>query len=283
MEFYLDSDRNVIPIIRLSIQLPQEHRDMILAIAEIPPRTTKCKTKDQQTWVINENNFNRWIGLRLDYLQQKQLGFLPNDPLDHPFFDPRFKPWITVESEYWFALLQIAIEGWKLIKEAAIREKREFPFRNPRELIVEVFREKSLEYALEKVFSTELGTGFTLNEIRQNFRESSKFLRGRLEANDEARELEACRSGRWREFCIFAIWEYRHRGKHKKVRQAWKNFLDAHKAKSAFLHSLPSPTDKEKLVSLKWNRGHAIGSVTDSALNHTAILVPPVAIAHLRA
>lgn len=254
---------------------------MILAIAEIPPRPPRpTKIKDQLLWLINENNFNRWVGLRLDYLQQKQLGFLPPDPLDHPMFDARFKPWIAVESEYYFALLQIAIEGWELIKEAALREKRAFSFKNPRELIVEIFREKFLEYASEKVFSAELGAGFTLNEIRQNFKKSSKFLRGRLEPPDETRELEACRDGRWREFCIYAIWDFRYRGgQYKKMRQAWKNFLDAHKAMSAFLHAIPSPQEEEKLVSLKWNKGHAVSSATDSALSGAIALVPPVAIA----
>jgi hypothetical protein len=253
MEFYLDSNLNWVAIIELSSRLPEDHQDMILAIAEIPPRPSRpTKTKDQQTWLINENNFNRWIGLRIDYLQAKQLGFLPQDPLDHPLFDPRFKPWIAVESQYYFAILQIVIEGWELVKEAALRENREFPFKNPKELIIEIFREKSLEYASDKVFSPELGAGFTLNEIRQNFRKSSKFLRGRLEPTDEARELEACRKGRWREFIVFAIWRYRFRGKqYKKLQQAWKSFLDAHKAMSAFIHSVPTPTDEEKLISMK--------------------------------
>ncbi len=113
-------------------------------------------------------------------MQKIQSGFLPADPADDKALHPRQREQLDLYSRYKFALLDVLIRGWDIIKNAAICEGRPFPFANPRELFTQICRECA-NGSVEDMVSTGIDQAPTLNELRDSMTDSSAFFRKRLE------------------------------------------------------------------------------------------------------
>ncbi len=247
----------------------QEHRRMIFAIKQLPICPSIAQTDDQKNWLKHMQNFWVYMGLRLDYLQLKQLGFLPVDPIDDPNSHPRLREHLDLFSSYFFQMLQVVIKGFPFIKDAAIREGRNFNFDNPRDLFTEICRDCS-KPVIEDAFSKGIDQGVELNQVRAVGTTMSKFYRGRLSKDysgksvcknelSEEQILLDLKSGDW--FCFWQFAVFKHR--FKELREPWKEFLKTQKNLNRFIHETNQGT---RLMMLKWHSGHAVYSSTSRPL-----------------
>jgi hypothetical protein len=240
-----------------------EHKEMVLEIMTLPDCPIIPWTSDQRSWLQNEKNFYQMVATRIDYLQARQLGFLPNDPSEHPLLTLSHKNWLKAYSQLLFSTLQIVVNGWELIREAALKDCRQFNFANPRKLFVEICREDINTYALEHVFSHGANRGIQLKELRRLYREEAKFYRGGFYENEEEKLLEL-RAGNWEKFCIFAIWNYRLRCKNIGLKYAWKSFFEAHKIINRLIQETKIAEDGGQTISLQWHNGEAFNFATST-------------------
>lgn len=244
----------------------QEHRQMIFAIKQLPICPSIAQTDDQKNWLKHTQNFWFYMGLRLNYLQLKQLGFLPLDPIDDPNLHPSLREQIDLFSSHFFQMLQVVIKGLPFIKDAAIREGRNFNFDDPRDLFTEICRDCS-KSAVEDVFSKGIDQGVELNQARASWTTMSKFYRGRLSKDylgksvcknelSEEQILSDLKSSDW--FWQFAVFKHQFKG----LREPWKEFLKTYKNFNRFIHE----TQGTRLMMLKWHSGHAVYSSTSRPL-----------------
>lgn len=249
----------------------QGHKQMISVIKQLPICPLIAQTNDQKNWLKHMQNFWVWMGLRLDYLQLKQLGFLPMDPIDNPDLFPRQREHLDLFSSHLFQTLQVVIKGFPFIKDAAIREERNFNFDNPRDLFTEICRDWS-KSDIEAPFSKGIDQGVELNQVRAAWTTMSKFYRGRLSKDftgksvcenepTEDQILSDLKSGDWVGFWQFAVFKHRF----KELREPWKEYLKTHKNLNRFIHET-KPIEGTSLVLLKWHSGHAVYSSTNTPL-----------------
>ncbi len=247
----------------------QEHKQMISKIKPLPICPSTARTQDQKIWLKDRQNFWVWIGLRLNYLQLKQLGFQPVDPIDTPDLDSRQRESLDLFSSYLFQILQVIIKGFSFIKDAAIREGRDFYFDNARELFIEICRDWA-KSGLEDAFSEGIDRGSELNQVRTAWTTMSKFYRGRLSKDyigksvcknelNEEQILSDLKNSDWFGFWQFAVFKHRF----KELREPWKEFLKTQKNLCKFIHET-KPKEGTTLTMLKWNSGHAVHSDTNS-------------------
>ncbi len=246
----------------------QEHRQMIFAIKQLPVCPSIAQTDDQKNWLKHMQNFWVSMGLRLDYLQRKQLGFLPVDPIDNPGLPLGHREYLDLFSSHFFQMLQVIIKGFPFIKDAAIREGRNFNFNNPRDLFTEICRYCS-KSVIEDAFSKDIDQGVELNQARASWTTMSKFYRGRLSKDysgksvcknepSEEQILSDLKSSNWFWFWQFAVFKHRF----KELREPWKEFLKTYKNLNRFIHE----TQGTRLMMLKWHSGHAVYSSTSRPL-----------------
>lgn len=243
-----------------------EHMQMLKALSGLP----KCPilwTKDQEAEIENQKKFWQWTAGLIDYLQQKQLGFEHPDPLDNPRLHPLQRQKIDVNSCYRFSQLNLIIVGWDLIKNAAKRNRRNFPFNNPRELFTELCRQQAT-VEISDVVSDE-GENGGIGKVRENYRVRAAFYRGRLEPEETKTLLEIYRNSEyWENFLIYAVWEKRNSGLRRanfQMRDCWKAFLAAHKELAAFWCN-KTAIDNCQFVLPKWSCGYAIHPQTSKRL-----------------
>ncbi|MBA2750334.1 MAG: hypothetical protein H0U45_16790 [Tatlockia sp.] len=251
------------------LTLLQEHRQMISAVKQLPSSLFIARTQDQKIWLKDRKNFWVWMGLRLNYLQLKQLGFQPVDPIDNPDFDPRQRESLDLFSSYLFQILQVIIKGFSFIKDAASHEKRDFPFNNARELFIEICRDW-VKSGLEDAFIEGIDRGSELKQVRTAWTTISKFYRGRLSEDytgksvcknelNEEQILSDLKNSDWFGFWQFAVFKHRF----QELREPWKEFLKTHKNLCNFIHET-KPKEGTTLKMLKWNSGYAVHSDTNS-------------------
>jgi hypothetical protein len=226
---------------------------MVSAIKELPDIYFQPKTHHQRNALSSQKNYWGWIGLRIDFLLLKQSGYLPEDPANDKNLHPFHSKTIDVMSCYYFAILEIVIKAFPTIQEAAIREKRQFTFENPRNLFIQICRDLA-NGGTASLRSEELNQGLELKRLRKNLRLWNAFYKDSLEDNKDEILLHL-QKGDWSEFWIFAIWKYRHK---KELRNTWKNFLQNHTNVCRFTEK--NDYSGVKVSTQKWNKGKSYRS-----------------------
>lgn len=241
-------------------------KSLRLNLDELPPLDLillkQFLTSDQQKEWENQRNFWKGIGMKIDYLQLDELGFVElEDPFNNPEFDPVFRIQLDIATNTLFAKLKIMIAGWELIKGAALKNKKDFPFNNPRELFAEYCKQRAVS-ATQYFLSTDINQGESLTEIRQYYRDLGALYRNRLEEDEEKRALDDfLNSNNWFRFTIYAIWKYKRSKKFNRgnLKRAWEQFLDSFKEESAMVCDKNFfKKHKVELNCLKWNQGRPV-------------------------
>jgi hypothetical protein len=223
-------------------------------------------TSDQEfKWNQSKNEWY-FLGEYLDYCQLKQAGYLPKDPLAG--LPPSYAESLKIEGNFLLAQLELIINGWDLIKEAAANQGREFNFNCPRLLFTELCRQEAMD-ELKFTLSNGYNLGDGTEETRKYFRDLSKFYRDRMSEDEYAFWLHTHQSCEyWSRFIIFAVWEQRH----SKLKKVWKNYLYAHKQRVKMI------CDKNfydqwgvKAITLKWSNGKAFDSKNGSRIKLLSI------------
>jgi hypothetical protein len=162
-----------------------------------------------------------YLGKYLEYSQLKQAGYLPENPLID--LHPGYQEWISRQGNLLLAELGLMIDGWQIIKNAALSEGKIFDFDSPRSLFVESCRQEA-EFLLKPCL---IGIeSSSLTQIREFYRQSNAFYRDRLSAKEAAEWLEEFKTcGHWTYFSIYAIWQHRH----KALSKSWQEYLKAYK------------------------------------------------------
>ncbi len=244
-----------------------EHQQMLKALADLPEHPALW-TKEQQAEIENQKEFWRWTAGQLDYFQRQQLGFDNPNPLDDPRLHPLQRKKINVSSYYRFSQLNLIIVGWDLIKDAARRNNRDFPFNNPRELFTELCRQQAAIDISDVVSKGEEESG-GIGKLRDNYRIRAAFYRGKLEPKETKELLEIHRNSEyWENFIIYALWDKKLTGLTRanlKMRDCWKAFLAAHKNLTAFWTN-KTAIDGCSLVLPKWRYGYAVHPQTSQRL-----------------
>jgi hypothetical protein len=244
-----------------------EHKQMIKSLAELPQHPVLW-TKDQGVVIENQKRLWQWTAKSIDYLQQKQLGCEPLNPLDNPELHSLQRKLIEVNSCYQFSQLNLIIVGWDLIKKAAQGNNRNFPFNNPRELFTEVCRQQ-VTFDIKDIVTGE-GEDDGIGKVRKKCSFRITFYREKLEVEETEKMLEMGRKSEcWENFIIYAIWKKKNSSDTRanfKIRDCWKSFLSAYKNLTAFWCS-KTPVDRYKLILPKWNSGYAVNPQTSRRIN----------------
>jgi hypothetical protein len=237
-----------------STALPQEHKDLISTICLLPEIPVIAFWRKEQSGEIKrQKNLWKWTGGRIDYLQQKQMGFLIDDPANLLTI-PILKTKLIVRSDYFFCFLQVIIDGFDIIKSAAHRKGKDFPFNNPREVLAAICKEQAQEQ-INEITSRDIGNGVTISQARKEQSLIGKFYRGSLSDEEtEALCLFFEDSGLLTGFVIASI--YQGTGKrYLKKWHSWQQFKKAHKNYCKYLNS-----PETHLV--KWEGGHPVWTDT---------------------
>lgn len=266
-EFGSEDTVNQPPSNELSkFEVPPEHLQMLKALSGLPEHPILW-TKDQQTFIEDQKRFWKWVAGTIDYLQRVQLGLLCINPLDNPGLHPAQKLMIEVNSRYRFSQLNLIIVGWDLIKEAANRNHKNFPFNNPRELFTELCRQQAIIEITDNI--TDDDTKENIGKVRDNYRYRSSFYRDRLKGEETEQALEICRKSKyWENFIIYAIWEKKFselRTGELEMKNCWKKYLVTHKKLSAFWCDNKTK-NTYRLILPKWTYGYAINPQTSQRL-----------------
>jgi hypothetical protein len=232
--------------------VPQGHRDLIRLIQSLPEfAIISLWTQKQYDFLQLEKLFWQRLGKQIDYLQMLQLGFLPEDPSEN-IPQPELKPKVRVYGKYLFSLLQVVINGFDYIKDAAKKDGRTFEFDDPRQLFSQICKELS-QTPLSSATSRDINVGITLKKQRDTTRLAGKFFRLTL---DEENSSKICNDlisdGSWVAFSLAAIYEAVDK-KYLKNWSSWQQFEKSHRELRRFV-------ENEKLVAIKWNAGHPIDS-----------------------
>ena len=216
---------------------PPEHQQMIQIIMGLPEfPVIVLWTDKQKQYLEGKQNFWQWCGLRIDYLQMVQCGFLPEDPKEW-LSDRALKEWLQIYTDYLFGILQVVINGFAIIKQAALRAGLDFRFKNPRELFTEICKDFSSVQVAEAT-DKGVGVGSTLNETRDQQGVMNKLYRGTLSKEDRKAILEFLESSvaysTWGAFWLYAILRDAE-PRYLKNWDSWEKLSKAHKALYQFL------------------------------------------------
>ncbi len=200
----LESDANALA----KLSLLHKHREMINLIMGLPEFPAIMLWNDEQkVYLNNKKIFWRWCGLRIDYLQMVQCGFSPKDP-KNLVTDQQLQEHLKLYTDYIFAILQVVIDGFSIIKQAALRAELNFCFNNPRELFVEICKGFSSE-RVNAVINRGISTDPTLKDYRHQQKVMGKLYRDTLPQNEREavlKEMECCiKHSAWSIFWLYAI------------------------------------------------------------------------------
>lgn len=227
-----------------------EHRLMICEIKCLPEYSVqKIRTKKQAEFIFSEHNYWQLTGTRIDYLQAKQLGFLPIDPL-FSIENEEIREIIQVFSDYFFNKLQVIIPNFEVIRWTAQKRNRQFTFRNPRNLFAQICKEHAGRAVIE-CCSQDVNVGMPIKEVRNSLRAMGKFYRGSMSQDLMAKKSESLLgSPSWSDFTMGAICQEVGR-KHLNKRDYWREFKAAHKA----MYRL---SKKKNQSIMFWNAGYPV-------------------------
>ncbi|BAY88019.1 hypothetical protein NIES267_75610 (plasmid) [Calothrix parasitica NIES-267] len=242
----------------------REIKLLTLAIQKLPPiqlvLLRKLSIEQNQIWQ-HRQNYWRLIGQQLDYLQLDQLGFKPTNLLESVELHPAFKELINITAKGFLAELNLMNVGWDLIKVFAAENKTDFPFENPRQMLAERCKQLSMLQA-QNFLTNDINQGITLDEVREDYRHCTAFMRDRLDPDEEKTAFSALlNSGDWFGFTVCAIWNYRQDKNYKKgeLKKTWKAFLQSFKEESAmWCRKDYFKKYGVKLSSLKWSEGKPV-------------------------
>jgi hypothetical protein len=211
------------------------------------------QTPDQKAYVRRECQIWKAIGKRLDFLQRQHLGFRVKDPAKA--LPIQIKDLVVVESELFYRLLDVLVDGFDVIEAYAHKHNRDIPY-SPRETLSVI----CFEYAgrrLRRTIATDHVEGVNLKTIRATESHLGKFIRGSLEKETQDAMLERMEnSGYVVDFCICAL--YRDVGlKRLKLWDSWKNYAKAQTAYRRFIN-------RKDVLALKWLDGKTVYTATDS-------------------
>lgn len=238
-----------------STELAQDHKELISTIYLLPDiPAIKLWRKEQSAELKQQQTFWKWIGVRIDYLQRKQLGFQIDDPADKIEI-PILKEKLIVHSDHFFSLLQVLIDSFDIIKAAAEKKQRHFPFKHPRELLSEICRENA-QAKLEEVTSQEVDNDCpSISQIRKEQSLIGKFYRGTL---DDQLMQELCQSfedcGLLTGFVIASIYQGTEK-RYLRKWHSWQRFKKAHKNYCKYLNN-------SQTSSVAWKAGYPIWTDT---------------------
>lgn len=243
--------------------VPLEHQKMVSTITRLPDIQIQAKTRDQRILLIDQKNFWRFVAIRINFFQLVRLGYTPLDPLNDERLHPFQYEKIDVMSRYYFAILQLVIEAFPIIREVTVSERRSFPFENPRELFAQICRDNANGGTAE-LQSNELNQGFELKALRKNLRMWDAFYRDGDALPEKKHDaiLFQLKTGDLSGFWIFTIWKDKTR---KPLRDTWKNFRAAHKAVCQFADKNNYPNGEVTMIKL--NAGKAFCSNSMQPVN----------------
>jgi len=166
----------------------------------------EIRTKKQAEFAWGEHNFWELVGTRIDYLQSLQLGYIPIDPLVYIDND-YYRDWVKIFSNFNFWQLQVLIHHFGDVQLAAYKRNRQFPFPNPRTLLVYICHEQA-SHQFAPCISHNVNVGRPVKKTRNTMSETLKFIRGTLPVNlMEKMSDNLLNAQAWSDFTIGAICE----------------------------------------------------------------------------
>jgi hypothetical protein len=239
-----------------------EHLKLISSISNLPLNQVKPRDRDQRAMLRHHQNYWQWIGKRIDYFQYIKVGYTPPDPLDSNVLRPFQRSQLDVTSRYYLAILNLVIEAFPIIQEAALSEGRLDTFGNPRELFAQICRDNA-NGSIAEIQTKELNQGVGLKELRKILRKEDAFYRDALPEPEVNLRLAELRQGDWSRFWIFAIWKHRHSS--RELRKVWRDFKVAHRAICQFADK--NDYSDGKVTMIKFNAGRAFSSHSMQPIN----------------
>ncbi len=230
--------------------LLSEYRLMICQIKCLPEYSVQeVWTKKQAEFLFSEHNYWQWIGIRIDYLQARQLGLLPTDPI-FSINHKELQEVVQIFSNYFFSKLQVIIPHFEDIYQVAQKRNRHFPFTNPRSLLTQICKEHARRPVVE-CSSHDVNVGTPIKEIRDILCTMGKFYRGSLSPDLMAKKSESLlNSASWSDFTMGAICEEVGR-KTLDKQDYWKDFKAAQKA----MYRLSKKPNQSNMF---WNAGYPV-------------------------
>lgn len=214
----------------------------------------KNLTKEQSQIWKHKKNYWRLIGEYLDYLQIKQAGCTLLDPLDSYHLHKAIKKFISISAKEYFAELNLMTAGWHLIIKFAAKNKREFPFESPSQMLAKRCERLSILQS-EAFLSEEINQGNTLGEVRDDWANYKRLIHEKFKAGEaEKSALSALsKSEDWFDLVICAIWDSRVKGE---VKKAWNDFKEAFDEEAAMWQKKDYFKEfNVRLASIKWHQG----------------------------
>ena len=246
---------------------------MILVIKGLPDLSIFLWTDPQKSAIENRKEYWNLIGKRIDYFQLKLCGYNPPDPVEEKELHPGWKEFINLISLYDFATLNLMISQFEVIKAAAIKEGRNFPFDNARELFAERCRELANSEVVEEISSRSVNNGNSLTNQQDGMTKLSFFLKGKVETEEEEELLEEFRTHKeWCVFWLFPVWKATIDGiPSKPLKRCWEDYLDAYKDVLKLFKKGSSVPDESKLIRPKWSAGHLFDPKTGKPLIYESL------------
>ncbi|MBW4636016.1 MAG: hypothetical protein KME30_30275 [Iphinoe sp. HA4291-MV1] len=248
--------KSLISLLKMFKHLPPEG----LNIPRLP-------TRDECEQLLRINFRWQLIGLKIDYFQKRDFGFILDNPLDTLDIHPWEREVINIISETRYRELQLTIAGWKIIKQTASDSGRKFTFNNPREFFAERCKQEILWTIRFLSYIENNPIGETLEEERKHYRFLNNFYRNRFPESETFSILESYKnSDSWQNFTICAIWKYRLN--EKEIKDIWIKFLNVFKKESALICNKDSLKKYGvRLSFLRWYEGKAINTATKQPPN----------------
>jgi hypothetical protein len=215
----------------LIIDLLAEQKRMTVILRSLPDCDFQPTNFHQKQELKGFKERWKWIGWQIEYLQLIQLGCSPKEikePCKSTALNPAEAEFLLIFSRFLFQILQLLIgtpgeemTGFSLIKDWATKTGRDFPFKGPIELFIQICR----DYANEG-WNVSINDPPPIIDMRHDWHKQSKFLRGNLE-EEEAVILHSYGQDDWLLAWMVGIYGYRFK---KPLQGKFKEFLDAHKA-----------------------------------------------------
>lgn len=257
------------------LPVPIEHASMISAITNLPDFSVLLWTNPQKSAIENRKEYWRLIGERIDYFQLKLCGFNPPDPLEERKLHPGWEEFIKLVSLYDFATLNLMIDQFETIKAAAVKEGRNFPFDDARELFAQRCRELANSEVAEEVSARGVNQGGTLTQQRVGLTKINALFKGRLPEEEESSILADFRTHKeWCVFWLFPVWQaVLESTPTKNLQRCWEDYLDAFKSLLQLLKKESDIVQDAKLLRPKWSAGHIFDPKTGRPLIYQPLYI----------